>query len=472
MNISTANIEKFMSEGRKHVSGSRSITAVFESHVKGISLSARSNNPGRDSEIHNPHPPVKIAPTVDPSDTSTTNILINLRDASETEGYGGAHDPGTSKLFEHLCQGSDVLLYEDTSRLLPMLPPTVLEEGLELAFSSSRSGWALASLYAEVKGMAPCLLLIQTLPPGRQTRSHGRLSESSSASQLQGYTSRPSESSIHSSTGPSSPDHTRKSDGGSEPVTTPGHEEDDEDTNFGDDIDRGVILGVYLPCPLAPPSTSVRGDGRAFVFRLSDGLANPAQTQLKGAKFPSAVANAQGKGGLPHSPSTPETAALNQYAVCAASYMSFGGSSKYSTNALRIDEELRWLTSGPSDTFASPPLLAPHECEPTSLGLSKPPQRRGSGTFAGGLSPTNSIRPRSRSQSSVGEAPAPAPVPPVPASVPVPSSSPTSSPVAPPSSLYDLDRRATIKQVEVWTGRRSYTTVMEARARQPKPDSP
>lgn len=315
-------------------------------------------------------------------------------------------------IFEAICQKSDILHPDDTSRLLNMLPQAVIRDGLELAFSTTRCGWALGSLYAEVKDLRPCVLLLQTLP---QERSRGR-----SASDA-GKNFEKSDSEV------------------SEPKVI-GEDDDDDITNFASQEERGVILGVYLPCTMSPPSTSVRGDPEAFVFRLTDGLgASSSVPANKGFKFQSSMSTK--KGGI--IPPGSDGATLSQFAVCASSYMSFGASSKHSTNAIRIDEELRWVATGASDTFSSPPLLISSECDTNAMaGLTMIPARRGSFSSAA-LSP--GIRPsRSRSQSQenigagspqssiLGAASAPAPV--------------------------DIDYRASIKHIEVWVGKSSFNS--------------
>jgi len=191
---------------------------------------------------------------------------------------------------------------------------------------------------------------------------------------------------------------------------------------------------------MSPPSTSVRGDPEAFVFRLTDGLGVASSVPSnKGFKFQSSMFNK--KGGVV--PPGSDGASLAQYAVCASSYMSFGASAKHSTNAIRIDEELRWVATGPSDTFASPPLLVSSECDTNAMaGLTMIPARRGS--FSSALSP--GIRPsrsRSQSQENIG------------AGSPQTSSNlGTTTAVAP----VDVDYRASIKHIEVWVGKSSFNS--------------
>jgi hypothetical protein len=271
-------------------------------------------------------------------------------------------------------------------------------------------------------------------------------------------------------------------------------DDDDEKTNFTEDeVDRGVILGVYLPCSLSPPSTAVRGDPDAFIFRLTDGLISPTTGMplgTKGVKFPSQMSSPMSSSKNRNQPPPgSETAAINQYAVCASSYMSFGASSKHSTNALRIDEEMRWVASGPADTYNSPPLLSLNECDQNGFLSPIAEQRRGSLTNyiqqvarrPNSRSRSNSNTPGDNKEPSGGGPPSPIPshnshghgsltvsVPGLSASGSFNNSNSTnmssvSSPINPLSnssnSMFDLDRKAGIKQIEVWCARNSYNTI-------------
>jgi hypothetical protein len=446
MNISGANIERLMGEGKKVLQNARPTDiTVFESKVvPRMSMYAET----------------RLSARVATDDTGASSHPTSSRNNShDSEVYGlvsGAESEKNRPLFEYMCQKSDILLIEDTSRLLQMLPPQLISEGLELAFSTTRSGWALGSLYSEVRDLRPCVLIIQTLPqPKPKLRNSESLPPPSPGRTSEGSISHTSESGLGLK---------KQVEGGQEdPILD---DDDDDDTNFGeDDADRGVILGVYLPCPLAPPSTSVRGDREAFVFRLTDGITGPtiaSTPNLKGAKFLAVANPRKSTNGPPGS----EAAALVQYAVCASSYMSFGASSKHSTNALRIDEELRWVASGPSDTYASPPLLLTSECDANAmLGLTMVPVKRGSFTsFSPALRPSRS---RSQSQENAGLN---LPVPATTSSTSSSSSGPPNltltlptgpgptAPLSPTSgspSVFEVDKRASIKQIEVWCGRNS-----------------
>lgn len=462
MNISSDKIERFMTEGRRHSQNARpGVTTVFESKTA-----------GGQSAYYEPRPSVRADDPTNAQGMSTRNSSDQGDAQAQVYGLVSSNESDENRpLFEHLCQHSGVLLLEDTSRLLQMLPPAVISEGLELSFSTARSGWALGSLYSEVRDLAPCVLLVQTLPQAkpRQTQCN-----SESNLNVPSPGSRASESSGNDGTSPSAALKQSVDLGESElkdqQSPKPVHAEPDDDeegTHFGgEDNERGVILGVYLPCPLAPPTTAVRGSGEAFVFRLSDGLTNPDLPALKAAKFPAVLSTKEANLRAQSEPPSSESAAVAQFAVCASSYMSFGASAKHSTNALRIDEELRWVATGPSDTYASPPLLQGAECDANALaGLTMVPVKRGSLTS---FNAAPSIRPtRSRSMSGEGAAGSPAlsgsssPG----AAVANPTGVMSPAAPAPTPTVFELDRRAEIKQIEVWCGKVSYEVAMKSRGK-------
>ena len=559
MNISTANIEKLMAEGkRKREKDKKSpfVLAVFEPRPPTVgntnSAGNRTNKGNNNNETKtnnnnnsNKFEDTNIGATYNTNtsgsnNTSTTNNnslhISGNRNATpsvtETENVftlvSGSESQKNRPLFEYMCSKSDILLLEDTSRLLQMLPQSLIFEGLELAFSTTRCGWALASLYAEVKDMRPCVLLIQTIPnlkPKKQLTetSQGHMSPARMSDEGQiGMTSQevinsPNEKeynakSSHNSLTSNSftagiMKQIAKDISGDDVVED---DDDDDKSNFTleDDIDRGTILGVYLPCSLSPPSTSVRGDPEAFVFRLTDGLINPSTGMplgQKGVKFQSYIASHMSSNKKNNAaPPSSETAIINQYAVCASSYMSFGASSKHATNAIRIDEEMRWIASGPSDTYNSPSLLALNECDQGGF-LSPLSERRGS---VSNYMPPLSRRPSSRSRSNsntndgVGSVPGgpPSPTPlnssygyshtnSLTLNVSVPalsistsgnlssSNAPSglSSPVNPltnsNNAMFELDRKAGIKQIEVWCARNSYNSMISMKKKTNNPHS-
>jgi hypothetical protein len=233
---------------------------------------------------------------------------------------------------------------------------SINDVGLQLVFSTARDGWNLKSLYDKVRSIAPLVILIKALG-------------------------------------------------------------------------TKCIIGAYVTVPLAPPSTSSRGDGRCFCFRLDSGEQNHRQLQLVGpgdtlntsrqaqgkedinntstlenvhpvpVKFPwvglldldesgskneeeyeyssirssgihtssrrpAAAATAaidtpyastkgSARGGGGGAMSTPRSGTLTQFAVCTSSYISFGGSEAFGTNAIRLYDDLRTCSSGPSDTYGN-----------------------------------------------------------------------------------------------------------------------
>jgi hypothetical protein len=414
MNISTANIDKLMGEGRRHMPVTPVDVTVYESKL-GPRSSAFTE------------PRLSVHPT---DDSGSTRMCSSQDSADVYSILSGAESEAARPLFELLCTRSSILQREETSRLLSMLPPRVLTEGLELAFSTLRCGWALASLYAEVKDLRPCVLLVQTLPQLRTRRTSESVPSSPrGASDID-----------HPPPSPRDPDPTKLHP---PPAGESADDEEDDDRPSFSDEDRGVVLGVYLPGPLSPPSTAFRGDSEAFVFRLTEGIPHPAAKDApgigKGAKFAAALGpnGKQRVGGPPLS-----EAALNQFAVCAGSYMSFGASAKYATNALRIDEELRWAASGPSDTYTSPPLLLEEECDANArAGLTMVPMKRNSFTSFGPAL----RRSRSHSGSAQGEL-----------GISGERAGGALDLLAGELSASEVDRRAGIKQIEVWCGRKSF----------------
>mmetsp|Transcript_17882 Transcript_17882/g.29905 ORF Transcript_17882/g.29905 Transcript_17882/m.29905 type:complete len:534 (+) Transcript_17882:120-1721(+) len=162
--------------------------------------------------------------------------------------------------------------------LFSFLVPAARMEGFELMFSTSSDGWNLHTLYEKTRNHSPCILLIRTIC--------------------------------------------------------------ENDAESEQHQDGGATIGMFLSCAMAPPSTSVRGDGTCFCFRLDGPDANCYRW-------------------AGHSRNSVEV--LNttemQFAVCCNEYMAFGGSSRHGTNALRLSSDLMICDTGQSDTFGNPVLV-------------------------------------------------------------------------------------------------------------------
>jgi hypothetical protein len=111
-----------------------------------------------------------------------------------------------------------------------------------------------------------------------------------------------------------------------------------------------VVLGCYIGGALSPPSQESRGDGSSCVFRLDA----PHQQSFGWSQgFSSQVgSDIHEAGSVPSSSST-----FRQFAISTATYIAIGGSHAHGTNALRLDENMRFLDVGHSDTFGNDSLL-------------------------------------------------------------------------------------------------------------------
>ena len=127
-------------------------------------------------------------------------------------------------------------------------------------------------------------------------------------------------------------------------------------------LQQHVIVGAYIPVPISPPSNTVRGNGTTLVFRLSGDT--------------SACYRWEGEGGGKQSPLNPlledgialRSSTRDQFVMCTDDCIMLGGSAEHGTNALRIDHELKTCASGPSDTFANPPLAPEEFVQPFIIG--------------------------------------------------------------------------------------------------------
>lgn len=100
------------------------------------------------------------------------------------------------------------------------------------------------------------------------------------------------------------------------------------------------VIGCYLNTSLTPPSTSVKGDGYTFIFRLGSDAENSRCHRWVDLKTPNAADSIK-------------TATRSQFATCAREMISVGGSESHGTNGLRLDSDLRVVSSGPTDTFGN-----------------------------------------------------------------------------------------------------------------------
>jgi hypothetical protein len=131
-------------------------------------------------------------------------------------------------------------------------------------------------------------------------------------------------------------------------------------------LETQALVGAFLPVAMSPPSPDVRGDGRAFVFRLDGDNAGYYKWDNR--------SSSSGRGGemVPYGNMMVSSMgqAHQQFAICTREYIMIGGSSVYGTNALRVDAELQTCFSGPSDTFNNPALVPEETRQPFVIGKS------------------------------------------------------------------------------------------------------
>jgi hypothetical protein len=180
-------------------------------------------------------------------------------------------------------------------------------------------------------------------------------------------------------------------------------------------VEVEAVIGIYLSSTISPPSSSTRGDGSSFCFRLDGpdgacyrwalvnhqyvGITLPSpqpppvsrspngmgSTSLSPSSLPSTTDLPQSDDHYPaehildsslsslHVPSPPSpvtslaahrfsmellepetylgSATFHQFAHCTVDYMAFGGSLKHGTNAIRITSDLMLCSCGHSDTY-------------------------------------------------------------------------------------------------------------------------
>lgn len=115
---------------------------------------------------------------------------------------------------------------------------------------------------------------------------------------------------------------------------------------------KNALVGMYLTCNLGPASFDIRGDGQCFLFRLNGELAGKYEWSAPNERH------------SPRHAASPTSATWNQFALCSPSYMAFGGSEKYGTNGLRLDNDLASCSCGHSDTYNNPPLVPEESRQP------------------------------------------------------------------------------------------------------------
>eukprot|EP01038_Epipyxis_sp_PR26KG_P014771 gene14771-19852_t len=124
-----------------------------------------------------------------------------------------------------------------------------------------------------------------------------------------------------------------------------------------------VLLGAYLcGVPLASRGGGqVVGNGDSFVFRLDEGHEKKYPWVNKINSIDGNDDDDNNNNNMKSDNNVENNgvlqAAINQFAYVTPSYFSFGGSSREGSNAIRVDGDLRTLTTGHSDTYDNPPLI-------------------------------------------------------------------------------------------------------------------
>mmetsp|Transcript_32580 Transcript_32580/g.46994 ORF Transcript_32580/g.46994 Transcript_32580/m.46994 type:complete len:684 (-) Transcript_32580:592-2643(-) len=116
-----------------------------------------------------------------------------------------------------------------------------------------------------------------------------------------------------------------------------------------------VVLGAFIATPLSSSnaannhfsngsSSKSLGDGTSFIFRLDDSHA---------AKYEWAGLSAEAG----------SEAAMNMFATASDRFLCFGSSTSAACAAIRIEDDLKNVFLGESDTYANPPLVEPSEAD-------------------------------------------------------------------------------------------------------------
>jgi hypothetical protein len=118
-----------------------------------------------------------------------------------------------------------------------------------------------------------------------------------------------------------------------------------------------VVIGVFNTGPLSPPNqNTVRGNGatsRVFVLSSESDGSSPTAVYYTWALHNKTENEIEEALGI----SPAHSSTIMQFAISTTTSLVFGGSSKFGSNAIRLDSDLRKLYTGPSDTYGNPPLL-------------------------------------------------------------------------------------------------------------------
>jgi len=121
-----------------------------------------------------------------------------------------------------------------------------------------------------------------------------------------------------------------------------------------------VVLGCFLNTSISPPSLSIRGDYTSTIFNLN--LDAPRLHKwcgegghVNGKKLGQRVADDIANENIDDVDN--EGSTIRQFAVATNHYITVGGSKEHATNALRLDDNLKYVHTGYSDTFNNSPLL-------------------------------------------------------------------------------------------------------------------
>lgn len=133
-----------------------------------------------------------------------------------------------------------------------------------------------------------------------------------------------------------------------------------------------VVLGSYINTNISPPSLAFRGDLSTTIFNLN--LSDPKLHQWCGGTAPTeklsqSVANDIANESLEEGEQAQqevESTTLRQFVVATSLYLTIGGSREHGTNALRLDENMKTIHVGRSDTFANPPMVVPEGADGTA----------------------------------------------------------------------------------------------------------
>jgi hypothetical protein len=126
-------------------------------------------------------------------------------------------------------------------------------------------------------------------------------------------------------------------------------------------LQQNGVIGAYIPVPISPPTDSIRGNGTAFVFRLTRDKCSAYKWSADRDYSPAGASLSEGS-------SSGGGSTSEQFAMFTSEYILIGGSAAHGTNAIRIDSELKTCACGPSDTYHNPPLLPEELIQPFIIG--------------------------------------------------------------------------------------------------------